>query len=38
MRRLFSVLTLAAICLQFTPIVRAEGGFYLVSAYYSPEE
>jgi len=24
--------------MQFVPVVQAEGGFYLVSAYYSPEE
>lgn len=41
MRRIFASLTIATICLQLTPVipnVQAESGFYLVSAYYSPEE
>lgn len=38
MRRLFASLVLVALCTQFIPTVQAEGGFYLVSAYYSPEE
>ncbi|MFA6080173.1 MAG: peptidoglycan-binding protein [Candidatus Gracilibacteria bacterium] len=38
MRRLFSSLVLAALCMQWVPLARAESGFYLVSAYYSPEE
>lgn len=38
MRRLFASLVLVALCIQFVPTVQAEGGFYLVSAYYSPEE
>jgi 3D (Asp-Asp-Asp) domain-containing protein len=38
MRRIFASIALISLCIQFTPIVQAEGGPYLVSAYYSPEE
>jgi len=38
MRRLYSCVVLAAICFQWIPLAQAESGFYLVSAYYSPEE
>lgn len=38
MRRLYSYIVLAALCLQWIPLAQAESGFYLVSAYYSPEE
>ncbi len=38
MRRLYSCIVLAAICLPWIPFAQAESGFYLVSAYYSPEE
>lgn len=41
MRRFFIWVTIACLCMQYVPIISntyAESGFYLVSAYYSPEE
>lgn len=39
MRRLFTYFFITVFLLQYLPTtVRADGGFYLVSAYYSPEE
>jgi hypothetical protein len=38
MRRLFASLVIGVLCISLIPVVQAEGGFYLVSAYYSPEE
>lgn len=39
MRRFLASLACVALCAQFIPTsVHADGGFYLVSAYYSPEE
>lgn len=38
MRRIFASIVLGALFLQLIPITQAESGFYLISAYYSPEE